>query len=58
MLIPVLMLSSCSMSKMMFLEDESKYEFNKTVEELKLIMEKNGWDVTKMTDMKEQYARY
>jgi uncharacterized protein (DUF302 family) len=58
MLIAVFMLSSCSMSKMMFLEDESKYEFNKTVEELKSIMEKNGWDVTRKTDMKEHYAQY
>ena len=58
MLIPLLMLSSCSMSKMMFLEDESKYEFNKTVEELKSILEKNGWDVTRKTDMQEHYAQY
>ncbi len=58
LLIAVLMLSSCSMSKMMFLEDESKYEFDKTVEELRLSLVKNGWKVTEKTDMKEHYARY
>ena len=58
LLIAVLMLSSCSMSKMMFLEDESKYEFDKTVAEVKLSLERNGWKVTEQTDMKEHYAKY
>ena len=58
LLIAVLMLSSCSMSKMMFPEDESKYEFDKTVEELRLSLEKNGWKVAEKTDMREHYAQY
>lgn len=58
LLISILMLSGCSMSKMMFLEDESKYEFNKTVVELKLVLEKNGWEVTEKRDMKGHYAQY
>ena len=35
LLIAILIFSSCSMSKMMFLEDQSKYEFDKSVEEVK-----------------------
>lgn len=58
LLIAILMLSGCSMSKMMFLEDESKYEFNKTAVELKLVLEKNGWQVTEKRDMKEHYAQF
>ncbi len=58
LLISVLILSGCSMSKMMFLEDESKYEFNKSVVELKLVLEKNGWQVTEKRDMKEHYAQF
>ncbi len=58
LLVAALILSSCSMSKMMFLEDESKYEFNKTVVELKLVLEKNGWQVTEKRDMKEHYAQF
>ncbi len=58
LLIVVLILSGCSMSKMMFLEDESKYEFNKTAVELKLVLEKNEWKVTEKRDMKEHYAHY
>ena len=58
LLITALMLSGCSMSKMMFLEDESKYEFNKTAVELKLVLEKNGWQVTEKRDMKEHYAQF
>ncbi len=58
LLIAVLMLSGCAMSKMMFLEDESKYEFDKTVEELRLSLEKNEWKVAEKRDMKEHYARY
>ncbi len=57
LLITILMLSSCSMSKMMFTEDESKYEFDKTVEELKLSLVKNGWNVTEKTDMKSSNRR-
>ncbi len=57
-LVAALILSSCSMSKMMFLEDESKYEFNKTAVELKLVLEKNGWQVTEKRDMKEHYAQF
>ena len=56
--IAVFMFSSCSMSKMMFTEDESKYEFDKSVEELKLSLVRNGWDVTEKTDMKEHYAQF
>ena len=58
LLIAELMLSGCSMSKMMFLEDESKYEFNKTVVELKLVLEKNGWNVAEKRDMKEHYSQF
>ena len=58
LLIAALILSGCSMSKMMFLEDESKYEFNKTAVELKLVLEKNGWQVTEKRDMKEHYAQF
>ncbi len=58
LLIAVLMLSSCSMPKMMFTEDESKYEFDKTVKELRLSLEKNGWNVAEKTDMKEHYAQF
>lgn len=58
LLIAVVMLSSCAMSKIMFLEDESKYEFDKTVEEVKLSLVKHGWKVTEQTDMKEHYAKY
>lgn len=58
LLITVIILSGCSMSKMMFLEDESKYEFNKTAVELKLVLEKNGWQVTEKRDMKEHYAQF
>ncbi len=58
LLIAVFILSGCSMSKMMFLEDESKYEFNKTAVELKLVLEKNGWQVTEKRDMKEHYAQF
>jgi uncharacterized protein (DUF302 family) len=58
LLIAALMLSGCAMSKMMFLEDESKYEFNKTAVELKLVLEKNGWQVTEKRDMKEHYAQF
>ena len=57
-LVEALIISSCSMSKMMFLEDESKYEFNKTAVELKLVLEKNGWQVTEKRDMKEHYAQF
>ena len=58
LLIIALLLSGCSMSKMMFIEDESKYEFNKTAVELKLVLEKNGWQVTEKRDMKEHYAQF
>ncbi len=58
LLIAALLLSGCTMSKMMFLEDESKYEFNKTAVELKLVLEKNGWQVTEKRDMKEHYAQF
>lgn len=58
LLVAVFMLSSCSMTKMMFLEDESKYEFDKTVEELGLSLEKNEWKVAEKRDMKEHYAHY
>lgn len=57
-LISVFILSSCSMSKMMFLEDESKYDFEKTLEQVKISLEKNGWKVTEIADMKEHYAQY
>ena len=58
LLIGILMFSSCSMPKMMFPEDQSKYEFYKTVEEVKLSLENNGWKVTEKADMKEHYAKF
>lgn len=51
-------LSSCNMSKMMFLEDQSKYDFDKTVIELKSSLENHGWKVSEKRDMQEHYASY
>ena len=53
-----LSLGSCCMHKMMFVEDQSKYEFEQTVSGLKLALEKNGWKVTEKADMREHYAQY
>jgi uncharacterized protein (DUF302 family) len=43
---------------MMFLEDQSKYDFEKTVTELKNSLENHGWKVSEKRDMQEHYATY
>lgn len=58
LLLAIFMFSSCSMPKMMFPEDQSKYEFSRTVEEVKLSLENNGWEVIEKVDMKEHYAKF
>lgn len=54
-LIVLLCISACSMKKMMFIESPSKYEFEKTVYQLKLSLENNGWVVSAPHDMQEHY---
>lgn len=52
------LMASCAMPKVMFTESESKYEFDKTVEEVIKSLADNGWEVTEKADMKEHYAQY
>ena len=51
----ILALSSCSMHKMMFVESESKYNYEKTIEELKTSLEKNNWDVFTIINRQKHY---
>jgi len=51
----IMILSSCSMHKMMFVESPSKYEYEKTIETLKSSLEKNNWDVFTIIDRTAHY---
>ena len=54
----IFLLQSCAMHKMMFVEDESKYGFDKTVEELNKALVDNNWAVTEVVDMQAHYAKH
>jgi uncharacterized protein (DUF302 family) len=43
------------MHKIMFIESESKYNYEKTIEELKTSLEKNNWDVFTIIDRSAHY---
>lgn len=51
----LILFNSCSMQKMMFVESESKYEYEKTIEELKKALESNDWDVFTIIDRQQHY---
>lgn len=52
------LLSACSMQKIMFVEDESKYNFDKTVDTLHKALIDNDWTIPCTTNLQSRYAEF
>lgn len=56
-ILAIVLLSGCSMQKLMFEESKSKYDYETTISELKSSLEKNNWDVFTIIDRQAHYNK-